>query len=919
MAVSTLSLPSPATAALKSSKPTKAIQSRKSPMTCSRTAIALGDEERKIGDAAVSSMKSNLKNTLTGFNRFLGLQRNSKKLEEELKRTHVKCVGDKAISFQFQHRGNPQTLTIEQVFAAYLQKLQKICENAGVTSKEVVIAVPPYLTSAGRQSLLDASKIAGLNCSRLINETTATGLFYGLFRSEEFQKKPRCVLFVDIGYSKVTVAAMKFECSRFSVLAQGWESDLGARNLDDAIAQKLISDFQAKYKLDLKKSPKAMIRLYEAVERARKILSANREAPITVESIMEDEDIQYNLTREEFEELIAQHLETIKDLCRRVLDEAKVEVDVVEMVGETTRTPSVMRVVQECTSVGISRTMNSADCIARGCALKCAMLSPLFKVAKYDVVEYNALPVDLVCKLPKSVGMCRAFEEGANFPAEKLFKLESKGNPIEVQLTYPELSQVIRSYKTSNKLHKAHRETVYVRAALDESMIPSIASIESALHSGDEDLSDGELEDAKANAGRFHRTNTECEAMTDVSAEVVLSECKDGRRGNRKVLDAESECCGLTEERVKEFVEAEEKMQSEDAAIVATKERKNELESYIYEMRAKIDSELKEYVTPSVAKDFLNELGEAENWLFAEEEGRSEADYNSKLQALKQTGDPIAQRKRAFEELSEKANVLDNFIKRKVSCLHTDEECSPDNKQKVYWTLNEEADWLDKARNALRTSAKTEKPPISSEEFDRHIEDVQKITNKIKSKRHSKVEEAKHEIPARARNAHDLNKQPLKTEREKHTGMEQPARKQSPRRQEVRPKRYTNPWDGLGEEPMKQNTYEDSDSDEEPQPQPQHQISQRNQRKNRQQRPVRYDSDNSEEECERYNPMRRTVQQPFNCPQSMYMGGSRHDEDDDDYVTNLFNPRRSQRRTRGHNPMSSWMPYGLDNVFGSFM
>eukprot|EP00826_Nyctotherus_ovalis_P036115 TRINITY_DN3180_c0_g1_i16.p1 TRINITY_DN3180_c0_g1~~TRINITY_DN3180_c0_g1_i16.p1 ORF type:complete len:763 (-),score=209.42 TRINITY_DN3180_c0_g1_i16:102-2390(-) len=762
------------------------------------------------------------------------------------------------------------------------------------------MAVPPYLTSAGRQSILDACRIAGLNCCRLVNETTAIGLFYGLFRSEEFLKSPRCVLFVDVGYSKVTMAAMKFESSRFSVLAQGWESDLGARNLDDAIAQKLISNFQAKHKLDLRKSPKAMIRLYEAVQHAREILSANREAPIIVESIMEDEDIQYNLTREEFEELIEQHLETIKNLCRRVLDESKVEIDAVEMVGETTRTPSIMRVVQECTSVRISRTMNSADCIARGCALQCAMLSPLFKVARYDVVEYNALPVDLVCKLPKSAGMCRAFEEGANFPAEKLFKFESKGNPIEVQLTYPELSQLIRSCKTPNKLHKTHRETVYVRTTLNESMIPSIASIESEKR-GDEDLSDGELEDAKANEGRFHRTNTEREAMTDINAEVALSECKDGKRGSRKALDTESEHCGLAEEQVKEFVEAEEKMQSEDAAIVGRKERRNELESYVYEMRGKIGSELKEFVTPSAAKDFLDELGEAENWLFTEEESRSEADYNSKLQALKQTGDPIVQRKRAFEDLNEKANVLDNFIKRKVNCLHTDEECSPDNKQKVYWALNEEADWLDKAKSVLRNSVKTERPPISSEEFDKHIEDVQKITNKIKSRRHSKIEEAKCEIPAQAKNK-----------------MENPAKKQSPKRQEAKPKRYTNPWDELREEPMKQNTYEDSDSDEEPQPQfqPQHQ---RKQRKNKQQRPVRYDSDNSEEEPEGYNPLRRTMQQPFNYPQSMYMGGNRHDEDDDDYVTNLFNPRRSQRRTRGYNPMSSWMPYGLDNAFGSFM
>lgn len=39
------------------------------------------------------------------------------------------------------------------------------------------------------------------------------------------------------------------------------------------------------------------------------------------------------------------------------------------------------------------RTLNSSECIARGCALMSAMMSPLFKVANYGVEEYNLHPI----------------------------------------------------------------------------------------------------------------------------------------------------------------------------------------------------------------------------------------------------------------------------------------------------------------------------------------------------------------------------------------------------------------------------------------------------------------------------------------------------------------------------------------------
>ena len=47
---------------------------------------------------------------------------------------------------------------------------------------------------------------------------------------------------------------------------------------------------QAKTKLDVRKSPKACFKLRRACERAKKTLSANADAPLSVECLMDDRD-----------------------------------------------------------------------------------------------------------------------------------------------------------------------------------------------------------------------------------------------------------------------------------------------------------------------------------------------------------------------------------------------------------------------------------------------------------------------------------------------------------------------------------------------------------------------------------------------------------------------------------------------------
>jgi heat shock protein 4 len=50
----------------------------------------------------------------------------------------------------------------------------------------------------------------------------------------------------------------------------------------------------------------------------------------------------------------------------------------VELVGEATRIPIGIKNITEVFKKEPSRTLNSTDCVSRGCALQAAMLSPNF-------------------------------------------------------------------------------------------------------------------------------------------------------------------------------------------------------------------------------------------------------------------------------------------------------------------------------------------------------------------------------------------------------------------------------------------------------------------------------------------------------------------------------------------------------------
>ncbi|CAD5211067.1 unnamed protein product [Bursaphelenchus xylophilus] len=176
--------------------------------------------------------------------------------------------------------------TRRQITAAHLTKLKQITESQiEGTVSDVVISVPPAWSNDQHLALLEAGQIEGLNVLKVMNESTAVGIAYGIYKKGILprpEEKPRLVAFVDVGHSTV---------SYFS-----WSSTNVSLHFDNVIREHFRNEFMHKYKIDAKTNPRAWQRLLDEAEKIKKQMSANSTAiPLNIERFMNDVDRIRNL------------------------------------------------------------------------------------------------------------------------------------------------------------------------------------------------------------------------------------------------------------------------------------------------------------------------------------------------------------------------------------------------------------------------------------------------------------------------------------------------------------------------------------------------------------------------------------------------------------------------------------------------
>lgn len=302
--------------------------------------------------------------------------------------------------YAVMYKGEPRKISAVEVTAMYFAKLREITEKwCDGKLVECVVAVPSSYSDVQRQAVLDAARVANLKILRVMNEHTATALAYGIYRSNDFDpEKPMIVAFCSMGNSIFSVSIVQFVRGKLSVVCE--KSDkVGGRELDECLMREFASQFKKKVGCDPLSNKKAAFKLEDAVMKTKKVLSANSEAPITCECLMEDEDFASTITRDDLEDMCAPAIAKVKAVLESALAASGMkaeQIDSVEIVGGGCRVPWVKKVCSEVLGgKELSTTMNQEESVARGCALQAAMLSPLYKVRDFKVEDSSPFAINI--------------------------------------------------------------------------------------------------------------------------------------------------------------------------------------------------------------------------------------------------------------------------------------------------------------------------------------------------------------------------------------------------------------------------------------------------------------------------------------------------------------------------------------------
>ncbi len=333
------------------------------------------DGERLVGKAAKNRAVTNPTNTVFSIKRFMG--RKYDEVQSEIKTVPYKVKAGKDGRVVIDIDGTDYTP--EQISAMVLSKMKADAEKyLGETITEAVITVPAYFNDSQRQATKDAGKIAGLEVKRIVNEPTAAALAYGLEKQGGDQK----ILVFDLGGGTFDVSILELADGVTEVLSTNGDNHLGGDDWDQRIIDWAADRFQKDEGVDLRKDAMALQRLKEAAENAKKELSASQQATINLPFITSvnntPKNLDYTLTRAEFERLTRDLLNRCKEPVNKALADANLkigDINEVILVGGSTRMPAVQELVKSITGKNPNMGVNPDEVVADGAAVQAGVLT----------------------------------------------------------------------------------------------------------------------------------------------------------------------------------------------------------------------------------------------------------------------------------------------------------------------------------------------------------------------------------------------------------------------------------------------------------------------------------------------------------------------------------------------------------------
>lgn len=490
-------------------------------------------KERIVGDAAKRQAAVNSDRTIFSIKRHMGTD--------------------------YRKKIDGKYYTPQEISAFILMKLKEDAEDfLGQPVTDAVVTVPAYFTDAQRQATKDAGKIAGLNILRIINEPTSAALAYGLDNGMA-QK----VLVYDLGGGTFDVSVIDIGDNVIEVLATSGDNHLGGDDFDERIVNYLVEQFKISDGINLSKDASAMQRLREEAEKAKKELSSSVTTNINLPFIAMAKDgphhIDITLSRQTFNELTADLVDRTITPVENALHDAglsKTDINMVLLVGGSTRIPAVADKVRQLMGKEPSRNLNPDECVALGAAVQGGKLGNQLQAgsAASEIILMDVTPMSLSIETMGGIAS-RLIERNTTIPTRHSQIFTTAGNfqtSVDIKVFQGE-----RKFTRDNKLLGNFRLNGIKRAMagvpqievtfdIDVNGIVNVSAKDlgtgreqSITITSSSNMTEEEIEKARWEAEIYSKQDEAYQSFIDIREDAVktLNEANNTLAANKKVWD----------------------------------------------------------------------------------------------------------------------------------------------------------------------------------------------------------------------------------------------------------------------------------------------------------------------------------------------------------------------------------------------